>query len=116
MSWFTRKQDEAAEVRSFDGTYTLESPGAFAGILIGGQPISGVNVNQYTAMGIPAVNCAVSLISGTLASLPLKAYRKNADGTKTRIPSFIDSDGTSVTQLTYFETIEMALVHLLLHR
>lgn len=41
---------------------------------------SHVVVNEHTAMGYAALYSCVSLIAGTVASLPLKVYRRRADG------------------------------------
>lgn len=46
-----------------------------------GRPASaGVDVNQTSALGVPAVYRAVTLIAGTAAGLPLKVYRDGPDG------------------------------------
>lgn len=46
---------------------------------------SGVNVTELTALGVPTVYACVNVISDTLATLPIVLYRRNTDGTKTRI-------------------------------
>ena len=51
--------------------------------LIGSQSISGEQVDEYTALNYSAVYNAVSLSSGTVATLPLRLNRK--EGTKTLI-------------------------------
>ena len=45
--------------------------------LLGAQSNSGANVNEYTALTYSAVFCAISLISGTIATLPLHLMREN---------------------------------------
>ena len=49
---------------------------------------SGVNVDEKSALAVPAVYRAVSLIAGTAAGLPLKTYRNQPDGERveTRTP------------------------------
>ncbi len=47
-----------------------------------GAGASGAVVTTETALGVPAVWAAVNFLSGTLAGLPLKVYRKTKDGRK----------------------------------
>lgn len=47
---------------------------------------AGVDVNEKKALGIMAVWCAVTLISGTIASLPLHAYKAGDSGERVRLP------------------------------
>lgn len=46
--------------------------------LIGGQANSGTSVNEHTALTYSAVFCAISLISGTIATLPLHLLREKS--------------------------------------
>ena len=80
---------------------------------IGNRNYSGVEVNEYSALGLSAVYRAVALISGTIASLPMRTVR-DVDGTRTRMNSFLDSPGGPEGQ-TKFEWLETVLLHLLLH-
>jgi HK97 family phage portal protein len=48
--------------------------------IIGPATGAGVQVTPRTALGIPAVLRAVTLLSGAVAALPLKVYRKTEDG------------------------------------
>lgn len=79
----------------------------------GGDSAAGVHVNEGSALGLSAVYRAVSLISGTIASLPLRTLR-TVDDQRERAPSFLDAPDT-VTGMTAFEWKEIVLVHLLLH-
>ena len=74
---------------------------------------SGVIVGESTALSLSAVWRAVSLISGTIAQLPLRTLR-DVDGTRTRVNSFLDNPG-GPDGPTPFEWTETVLVHLLLH-
>lgn len=76
--------------------------------------ISGVTVSEATVLGLSAVFRAVSLIAGTIASLPLKTYRLN-DGTKERVASFLDNPAGIDSDITAFEWKETCMVSLLLH-
>lgn len=62
---------------------TLRDPEGWRDI-IGTPTAAGVRVNTNTALGVPAVLRAITLLSGAVASLPLKVYRKTDDG---RIPA-----------------------------
>ena len=60
---------------------SLTDPRAFDLVFGGdGRAFSGEAVNEATAMGVPAVRCAVNTISGTLAQIPLRLYRKADEG------------------------------------
>ena len=78
-----------------------------------GRGVAGVPVSQQGSLGLASVYRAVSLISGTVGTLPLKTYRDQADGTRIRVQSFLDNPG-GPAGLTQFEWTELVLVHLLL--
>jgi HK97 family phage portal protein len=78
-----------------------------------GNTVAGVSVSQEGSLGLSSVFRAVSLISGTVATLPLKSYRDMPDGTRQRVASFLDNPG-GPDGLTQFEWTELVLVHLLL--
>lgn len=40
-----------------------------------------------SAMGVPAILCAVNFLSATMASLPINVFRREADGGKTKLDS-----------------------------
>lgn len=70
------------EARNVQDPTKTVSAGDFFQWLTGGIGIasSDVLVNEDTAMTVPAVWAAVNFLSGTLAGLPLKVYRKTKDG------------------------------------
>lgn len=70
-------------------------------------------VTAETAMTVSAIYRAVSLISGTLATLPLRTLVPGKDGMQTQASSFLDSPGLDVH--TPFEWKELVAVCLLLH-
>lgn len=93
--------------------WSISDPHVFT--LFGGQPsLAGVSVNQTSAMGLSAVYRCVSLISGSIASLPLRTVVTSADGTTQRTPSFLD-DPAGPDGVTWFEWVEFLMVSLLLH-
>lgn len=77
--------------------------------------LAGVPVNEHTAMGLSALFRAVSLISGTLASLPLRSLRIDPKtGSPGRVPSvFDDPDGPDGQ--TAYEWKETLFAHLIIH-
>lgn len=79
-----------------------------------GPNYTGVAVNEQSALGLSGVWRAVSLISQTIASVPLRTLRDNADGTREQVPSFLDNPG-GPDGLTPFEWTETVMAHLLLH-
>lgn len=101
----------APEVRA--ESYPLRlNDGTFADWM-GYGPTAGMHVSAEKSLGLSAVFRSVSLISGTIATLPLKSYRDEPDGTRKRVPSFLDNPG-GPDGLTQFEWTELVLVHLLL--
>jgi HK97 family phage portal protein len=78
------------------------------------QNYAGVAVTEPTALGLSAFWRAVSLISGTIASLPMRTMRERDDGTRERVASFLDDPG-GPDGPTKFEWTETVLSHLLIH-
>jgi HK97 family phage portal protein len=60
---------------------SLTDPRAFE-LIFGaeGRSFSGEQVNEATALGVPAVRCAVNTIAGALSSIPLQLFRKANHG------------------------------------
>lgn len=75
---------------------------------------AGVNVGELSALGVSSVWRAVSLISGTIASLPIKTFRDTADGERQRVTSVLDDPG-AVIGMTPYEWKQTVVLHLLLH-
>lgn len=80
----------------------------------GGANDSGEVVSEGSALGISAVWRAISLISQTLAQLPMRTIRETAPGQYMRTASFIDNPG-GPDGPTPFEWRETVFAHLLLH-
>lgn len=84
-------------------------------MLFGMSPTyAGVPVGEGSVLGISAFWRGVSLISGTIAGLPLKTYRDTADGERQRLKSWLDDPGGPDGQ-TPFEWKETCVLHMLLH-
>jgi HK97 family phage portal protein len=85
--------------------------------VFGGQKsASGVEVTVEKSLGMPAVFRAVNLIAGTIASLPLHAYRQGDGGSRQRVTSgraasLLDNPHPD---LTPFELWEITYAHMLL--
>ena len=94
-------------------SYSISDPKLIEFFNLGALNFSGVSVGEYSALGLSAVHRAVSLISSTVASLPLRTLRE-VDGARTRVSSFLDDPG-GVDGATKFEWTETVLLHLLLH-
>lgn len=118
MSGFWRRvlYPEGEPLAETRNSYSIGDPALAEFLGMQGTTLAGVTVNEQTAVGLTAVFRAVSIISGTIAGLPLRAYRTLADGTRQRV------DGTLVDRLsgpggpyTQFEWVELVMVHLLLH-
>jgi HK97 family phage portal protein len=74
---------------------------------------SGVEVNEQSALTLSAVFRAVALISGTVASLPMRTIRDHSAG-RMQIQSFLDDPGGRYGP-TPFSWKETTLLHLTLH-
>jgi HK97 family phage portal protein len=85
--------------------------------IIGSATGAGVQVTPRTALGIPAALRAVTLLSGAVASLPLKVYRKTEDGREPAIENQVYKllHQAPNTLITPFIFKELAMNHLLLH-
>jgi HK97 family phage portal protein len=76
--------------------------------------LAGVTVGETSALGLSAFYRALSLISGTLASLPLNSWRDAGNDQREKVASvFDDPDGPD--HQTVYEWKESAFLHLLLH-
>ncbi len=78
----------------------------------GGGSVAGVSVSETSAPKLTAVWRAVSLLSGVVASLPLKSYQEAAGGRIETTPALLRRPHPTMTR---FELVELAMVHLLLH-
>jgi HK97 family phage portal protein len=74
-----------------------------------------ISISEHTAMNLSAVYRAVSLVSGSIASLPLRTLEESGDGQKDRVASFLDFPGGRDKRFTAFEWKELLMVQLLLH-
>ena len=94
-------------------SYSISDPVLADFFNVGPRNLTGVQVNELSALGLSAVWRAVSLISETIASVPLRTLRDKA-GIREQVPSFLDNPG-GPDGPTPFEWTEQVLVHLLLH-
>lgn len=79
-----------------------------------GSNLSGVSVNETSALGSAAVWRGVSVLCSAVANLPLKTYRDLDDGSRQRVGSFLD-DPAGDGSMTPYEWVETVMAHLLLH-
>lgn len=71
---------------------------------------SGVDVNETTSLGVPAVRRAVSLIAGTAAGLPLKTYRDMA-GERTEVrTALLEAPYPAVTPFEHWRQVYVDLL------
>lgn len=76
--------------------------------------LAGVSVGEQSSLGLSALFRGVSLISGTLASLPLRSLRLDDSGAPQQVPSvFDDPDGPDGQ--TPYEWKETLFAHLVIH-
>lgn len=89
---------------------------AFAAWLLGSDGESGSEaVTPYTVLGLSAVLRSVSVISSTIAGLPLRTYERDGDD-RVRIASVFDDPYPGIDGMTQFAWAETVLIHLLLWR
>ncbi|KOX13336.1 hypothetical protein ADK67_44200 [Saccharothrix sp. NRRL B-16348] len=80
-----------------------------------GLPSDGsTTVTESTALTLSAVYRAVSLVAGSIGSLPLRTLTET-DGQKVRAKSFLDSPGGRDRRFTASEWKQLVATHLLLH-
>jgi HK97 family phage portal protein len=114
MGWWARNfgvpelDAPVAETRSV----SIGDP-AVVELVSGYGGLSAPAVGESRAMTLSAVFRAVSLIAGSLGSLPLRTLEQAADGTSVRSASVLDNPGLG--QWTPFEWKELIGVYLLLH-
>ncbi|WP_209021861.1 phage portal protein [Nocardioides sp. 503] len=82
----------------------------------GGKTATGVKVTEARSLTMPAVWRAVTLLAGSIAGLPIHAYRQEGD---TRVRAGSSSQSTRVLSdphpdLTVFEWLELVVAHLAL--
>lgn len=89
---------------------------AFAGFFGIGMSDAGVPVTELTSLGASAVWRAVSLVAGTIGTLPMPTFRQIDDGTRQQVTSFLDERPAGpVYDLTPYEWKETLTAHCLLH-
>lgn len=94
-------------------TFSVSDPAFAALISLGAPNYSGVQVGEGSALALSAVYRAVSIVSGSIAGLPLRTLR-DVEGVRTRTGSFLDDPGKPIG-MTPFEWKETVLAHMLLH-
>jgi HK97 family phage portal protein len=102
-----------AETFAESPSYSVSDPALAE--FFGLSSIFGVNVTEANAMGLTAVYRAVSLISGTIAGLPLKVYEGTGPTRIEHSEHWLTTDPAGPYDLSSFSWTEMVLVHLLLH-
>ena len=99
-------------------SYSIGDP-AFAAWLTGSDSLDGESVTPLTVLGISAVLRSVSVISTTIAGLPLKTYERTRNGDRVRIPSVFDDPYPKTPAddgMTPFAWVETIILHELLWR
>ncbi len=94
-------------------SWSLGDP-AFAAWLRGSDS-DGESVTPYTVLGLSAVLRAVSVISTTIASLPLRTYERQG-AERVSVPSVFDDPYPGIDGMTPFAWVETILIHQLLWR
>jgi HK97 family phage portal protein len=110
--WSRTVRFDPTEQRS--ASWSVSDPAIVELLGLGSPNLAGVAVGESSVLGLAAVYRAVSLIAGTIASLPMRTIETNKDGHTERARSFLDTPG-GPTGPTPFEWKEQVLVHLLLH-
>lgn len=90
MFGFLRRESRSAAPNLSDIQVTQSAPNFFE-MLFGVSTLnsSGETVTIETALGVPAILCAVEFLSKTMASLPLEVREVQADGTEKEVSGAI---------------------------
>jgi phage portal protein BeeE len=102
-----RTTDPPPEVRQ---TVSISDPSALALFGSGPSP-AGVAVNEHAVMGLSSVYRAVSLIAGSIATLPSRTVQQVSTSSQ-RVPSWLDDPAGGLTR---FERVETTVAHLLIN-
>jgi HK97 family phage portal protein len=94
-----------------DSISTIESWASW----LSGSPDTLEAVTPYSVLGLSAVLRSVSVISTTIADLPLRTYERSGDERQV-IPSVFDDPLPGLEGQTPFAWVETVLIHLLLWR
>lgn len=113
MGFLDRLLGRESRPEQFSQQFSVSDP-AFAQWWFGTDD-SVESVTPYTVMGLSAVLRAVSIISTTIADLPLRTYERQGDE-KVRVPSVFDNPYPGRDGLVPFAWAETVLMHLLLWR
>lgn len=88
LDLFRFRRAAPVEPRSIENPRVPVSAGDFwerFGMPGWGVSASGIAVNTTNALGVPSVSAAVNFLSGTMASLPLHAYRRSRKNGRERV-------------------------------
>lgn len=106
--WSRQEAPQATSLSIADPTLAaLFTPGGLV-------DIAGVSVGETSALGLSALYRSLSLVSGTLASLPLNSWRGTTGDQREKVASVFDDPDAPDGQ-TVFEWKETAFLHLMLH-
>jgi|CXWL01.1.fsa_nt_gi HK97 family phage portal protein len=89
MNWKFWKTTETPDILAAspeNQSTNLSNPSSWLADLFGGPTDSGVSVTSESAMRTSAVYSCVTLIAKTIGSLPLKVYRRKANGEAIEVP------------------------------
>lgn len=115
MQWpWSRAVRLAEEIESARNLISISDPLLVKLFHIGAQNYANVEVSESSALGISAVYRAAALISGTIASLPLKSYEDRDAETRKRTKTYLDDPGGPQGQIP-FGWKQTVVLHLLFH-
>lgn len=106
MAWLSRRNKVAERSAA---SYSIADP--TLAIALGYTAPGGLTVSPATALTLSAVYRAASIVTGSVASLPLHTVEEAPDGQKTPVSSFLDSPGGAM--FTPFEWAELNMVTML---
>jgi len=110
MAWWRRRTIPQQQPSDY---ISVSEPALAEYFRVGNRNYAGVSVGEGSAMGLSAVFRAVSLVSGTIAMLPMRTVR-DVDGVITPFPSVFDNPG-AVIGMTPFEWKQTVIAHQMLH-
>src|SRR5882757_123043 len=103
--------------RAINGpTFTVSDVALAEFLGVSGVNDAGVNVGEYSALGLTAFYRCVSIITGTLAGLPLLTYSggpSDDPDPESHVPGFMDNPGGP--WFSPFEWRETVYLHLAIH-
>lgn len=104
-----------AQVATFTSTPNVSIADLAVAEFLGLSGVSGGTITESQALGLTAMYRAQSLISGTIAGLPLKVFEDHGGGRRTQVDHFLTTNPAGPYDISAFSWVETVMLHQLNH-